>query len=510
MSLTSTCSESIDPASDHVSEGRQEAPPPRRAREQEDASHRHGRGLVFRWSDPRRRSIATRLFISAGLLSVTILLIAGIILTAVYRTSTEAAFDERLGVYLRALVADLAADKTNDDTRTEVGQLADPQFELPLSGWYWQITRLDGSKPDIRGSRSLFAARLPRLADGGVVAGMGGSRRGYAKGPDDRSLRMVERVIDTGDQGIYLVQVAATTDEIEAQMAQFELSLTISFAILALVLVASSALQLRYGLKPLRRLQDGVSAIRRGDRERIDGIFPRDIAPLASELNLMIDANRDVVERARTQVGNLAHALKTPLSVIINEAAVEKSPSSAKVGEQAAVMRDQVTYYLERARAAVAARKIGSATEVTPVVEGLVRTFAKIYRDRNVTFKDQGAKGIRFLGERQDLEEMIGNLVDNAGKWAASEVRIGISPEFRDATSERPFFRVTIDDDGPGLQPGQRAAAIQRGQRLDESKPGSGLGLSIVDELAGLYGGVFKLDTSPTLGLRAELTLPAT
>jgi len=463
-----------------------------------------------KWGDPRRWSIGTRLFVSAGLLSVSILCIAGLILTAVYRTSTEAGFDERLGVYLRALVADLATDQSGDDTHSDIGHLADPQFELPMSGWYWQITRQDGSKPDVRTSRSLFASHLPKLADLGVQAGMGGARRGYATGPDERPLRMVERVIDTGDQGIYLVQVAATTDEIEAQMAQFELALSISFAILAAVLVASSAVQLRYGLRPLRRLQAGVTAIRRGERDEIEGVFPRDIAPLASELNLMIEANRDVVERARTQVGNLAHALKTPLSVIMNEATTQPGPFSAKVGEQAKLMRDQVAYYLERARAAVAARKIGSATEVKPVVEGLARTFEKIYRDRNVTFKEQGGAAIRFLGERQDLEEMIGNLVDNAGKWATHEVKIAISAEFRDAQSERAFFRVTIDDDGPGLPQGDRAAAMKRGRRLDESKPGSGLGLSIVTELASLYGGKFRLDSNQAGGLRAELTLPAT
>ena len=462
------------------------------------------------WGDPRQRSIATRLFISAGVLSVFILLIAGLILTAVYKASTEAAFDERLGVYLRSIVSDLAADRPNDEKATEIGQLADPQFQLTLSGWYWQVTRLDGSKPEIHASRSLFAARLPRLADSGVPAEMGGARRGYAKGPDDRPLRIVERVIDTGDNGIYLVQVAATTEEIDAEMRSFEIDLTITFIVLAVLLVASSALQLRYGLKPLRRLQDGVSSIRRGETEKIDGIFPVDIAPLASELNLMIAANRDVVERARTQVGNLAHALKTPLSVIINEASAEDAPFAAKVGEQAGVMRDQVAYYLERARAAVAAQKIGSATEVTPVVNGLVRTFEKIYRDRDLVFREDGGSGIRFLGERQDLEEMIGNLVDNAGKWAASEVAIVIGPEFRDSSTERPFFRVTVDDDGPGLAPEQRVAAMRRGERLDESKPGSGLGLSIVKELAELYGGIFKLDVSPASGVRAELTLPAT
>ena len=138
-----------------------------------------------------------------------------------------------------------------------------------------------------------------------------------------------------------------------------------------------------------------------------------------------------------------------------------------------------------------------------------MRTFTKIYRSRDIVFKQGGVANLRFLGERQDLEEMIGNLVDNAGKWAAHEVSIGIGPEFRDASSERPFFRITIDDDGPGLAPEQRATAIARGARLDETKPGSGLGLSIVDELAGLYGGLFRLDTSPSRGLRAELTLPA-
>jgi signal transduction histidine kinase len=466
-------------------------------------SARQARGV----GRPRPRSIAKRLFFSAALLSSVILLVAGLVLSTIYRRTAEANFDERLGVYLHALVADIATP--SEDSRTWPGQLGEPQFELALSGWYWQVTRLDVPKPEIRNSRSLFAAKLPRLADSGVAAGADGSRRGYAKGPDDRVLRMRERIIDTGDQGIYLVQVAATIEEIEAQISRFEFDLVITFAVLALALVVSAAAQLRYGLKPLWQLQEGVAAIRRGEAEKIEGNFPQDLASLASELNLLIDANRDVVERARTQVGNLAHALKTPLSVIVNEAAVDPSPLAAKVEEQAAIMRDQVSYYLNRARAAVRARTLGGATEVAPAVEALVRTFEKIYTVRAIGFTASVPGTIRFQGERQDFEEMVGNLVDNASKWARHAVAIRIAPEPWRHLSERRYFRVTIDDDGPGLAAGLRQAALSRGKRLDETKPGSGLGLSIVADLASLYGGHLSLEDSPKGGLRADLRLPS-
>jgi signal transduction histidine kinase len=456
---------------------------------------------------PRPRSIATRLFLSAAVLSFAILFAAGLVLSTIYRRTAEANFDERLGVYLHALVADIATP--GEDSRTGPGQLGEPQFELALSGWYWQITRLDVPKPEIRSSRSLFAAKLPRLSDSGVAAGPGGARKGYAKGPDDRVLRMRERLIDTGDQGIYLVQVAATTEEIEAQTSRFEIDLVITFAVLALALVVSAAAQLRYGLKPLWQLQEGVAAIRRGEAEKIEGDFPQDLAPLASELNQLIDANRDVVERARTQVGNLAHALKTPLSVIVNEAAVDPGPLAAKVAEQAAVMRDQVSYYLNRARAAVRARTLGGAAEVVPAVEALVRTFEKIYAERAIGFSVSVTGTVRFQGERQDFEEMVGNLVDNAGKWARHAVAISVAQEARRNFSERRFFRVTIDDDGPGLAAGLRQAALSRGKRLDETKPGSGLGLAIVADLASLYGGDLSLEDSPKGGLRADLRLPS-
>ncbi|MBX9757335.1 MAG: sensor histidine kinase [Beijerinckiaceae bacterium] len=452
-------------------------------------------------------SIATRLILLAALWSVVVLVLAGLGLSAIYRRTAEQGFDGRLGVYLRAIVADVATP--GEDTRTEPGQLGDPQFELSLSGWYWQITRVDGGRDFIKASRSLFASRLPRLEDLGVKAREGGYRSGYAAGPDGRTLRIVERVIEVDDDGRYLIQVAANTDQIEDDIWRFELALAATFLVLALALVGSTLLQVRLGLRPLRRLQSEVASIRRGEVDRIAGTFPQDLAPLANELNLLIASNREIVERARTHVGNLAHALKTPLSVIANEADADSSPLAERVKIQAATMRDQVSYYLDKARAAARSNVIGAATEVVPAIEGLVRTFEKIYRDRDLAFEVRIDDEAKFRGERQDLEEMIGNLLDNAGKWARSKIVIGLSRDDAAAEADRFFLVIVIDDDGPGLAEPLRAEAVARGRRLDESKPGSGLGLSIVADLAAVYGGSFALDTSPDGGLRARLRLPA-
>ncbi len=459
---------------------------------------------------PRRPwSIALRLLLSAIACGVLLLLIAGFILSSVYRRASEQAFDERLGVYLRAIVADVADAATpNEDSRGGPAQLGEPQFSLTFSGWYWQITRLDSAKPEIRASRSLFASQLPRLVDQGVPLGAGGSRRGYAPGPDGKPIRIVERQIELGDAGVYLVQVAATPDEVDEQIWQFELALVIAFTVLALALAGATVLQVRYGLQPLRRLGEQVAAIRRGDAERIEGLWSDDLSPLAGELNLLISSNREILERARTQVGNLAHALKTPLSVVTNEARATGGPFAEKVEEQAAIMRDQVTWHLDRARAAARSLAAGAATDIAASVAGLGRTFEKIYAERGVEFVANVPEGPRFRGEKQDFEEMLGNLVDNAGKWAASrvEIRAETPPTGADGRAQ---IDLVIDDDGPGLPEGQRAEALARGRRLDESKPGSGLGLSIVTDLASLHRGALMLEDSPLGGLRARLRLPS-
>jgi signal transduction histidine kinase len=318
---------------------------------------------------------------------------------------------------------------------------------------------------------------------------------------------MLERLIDVGDEGRFLVQVAADVGEVDGQVRRFQWALGSVFLVLGVGLLVTVAVQVRYGLEPLRKLREGVIAIRRGETDKIEGDLPADIAPLAEELNLLVDANREVVARARTQVGNLAHALKTPISVILNEARASDGPLAEKVREQASLMTTQVGHYLDRARAAARAGSVGASTPIEPVVAGLLRTFQKLDRDGERDFSLSASGEVRFRGEAQDLQEMVGNLVDNAAKWAHRAVRVAIAPTPGDA-AERRYVEVLVDDDGPGLPAGQRAEATKRGRRLDESKPGSGLGLSIVTELASLYGGALTLEDSPLGGLRARLTLP--
>ena len=321
--------------------------------------------------------------------------------------------------------------------------------------------------------------------------------------------RMVERPVDLGADGKYLVAVAGDASEIFEETRTFDYYLGGTFAALAVVLVLTTIFQVRFGLAPLKRISDSLSDIRSGKAERLEGKFPVEIAPLARETNALIEANRAIVERSRTHAGNLAHAIKTPLSIIVNEAGAHgQDPFALKVLEQADVMRNQVTHHLERSRIAARLTMIGTITEVSPVIEGLGRAMEKIHRDRGIAIDIAVASGAKFRGERQDLEEMAGNLVDNACKWADQRVSIEVLVQPPPRGGLDPILLIIVDDDGRGLSEDERKQVARRGQRLDESKPGSGLGLSIVVDLAALYGGNLVLSDAPIGGLRAELTLP--
>jgi signal transduction histidine kinase len=432
-----------------------------------------------------------------------ILLSAGAILSAVYREATERAYDQRLLVYATDLASALVAP--GDPDRKDLGRVADPRFELPLSGWYWQVGRPGAPLRDIRASKSLFGGDIPSLVPAGGDQRIGEIRKGYRRGPEDRFLRILERDVDLGEDGRFVIRVAGPADDIDIDVRRFTFALTVTFTLLGLLLGLTTLLQIRFGLRPLAVLRRAVGAVRRGEADRIAGRYPQDLAPLSRELNLLLETNREILERARTQVGNLAHALKTPLSVIVNEVDHAPTELAGKVREQAALMRHHVDYYLNRARAAALAGTLGALTEVAPVIDGLSRTFSKIHVDRQLAIEDRIAPGARFRGERQDLEEMVGNLVDNACKWARSRVVVAAEVVARDGAAN---LQVTVDDDGPGLPEPAREEVLRRGRRLDETKPGSGLGLSIVADLAGLYRGHLHLEASPLGGLRAVLMLP--
>lgn len=451
----------------------------------------------------RLNSLAFRLFAAAAAWTLIVLPATAILLVSLYRQAVERNFDARLNVYLTSLVA--STTQGGQVEPKESTNLGEPVFGIPFSGWYWQIKRLNGAvRPDFV-SDSLLDQQLNLPSQSGVPPDTSLTRRAYAAGPEQQRLRIVEREIrPAGPQSPpYSYAVAGDATEIDRDLAAFTTMLIAALGVLGLGLVAATYFQVRFGLSPLRAIRQSLADIRSGQAEQLEGELPDEIRPLQQELNALIQSNREIVERARTHVGNLAHALKTPLSVISNEARTQDGPLAAKVIEQAGIMRTQITHHLDRARVAARSSVIGDATEVDAVLRALKRTVERIYEERGLDIEVRCGKDLKFQGEKQDFEEMVGNLLDNACKWATSQVSVDAQPK-----EGAGRIIVVVDDDGPGLTDAERARAVKRGQRLDETKPGSGLGLSIVADLAHLYKGHFELEPSPEGGLRARLELP--
>jgi len=454
-----------------------------------------------------QRSLAARLVFVAAVWSTIALAIAGVFLVSLYERASERAFDAQLEVHIKALIAEMLA--TNADasadqataTLTAPTYRGDPRFSLPLSGWYWTVRRAD-SPSILYASESLVGDPLNT-----PPIGQDDANAGFIVGPTGDEIRVLQQRI-TVDDAAYVIAVGAATAGFWADIFEFARLVAITLCIVGLGLILAIFLQVKFGLRPLARLRASLSAVRQGEAERIDEALPREIAPLAVELNALIVSNKEIVERARTHVGNLAHGLKTPLSVISNEARASGGPLADKVSEQASIMSTQIQHHLERARMAAQRRVIGVSCETEPVLARLIRAMGKIYQDKGVDVGFAQSGQIRFRGESQDLEEMSGNLIDNACKWAGSKVRVQVAT-LNDPATNRDMFTITVEDDGPGLTPEQRAEAIKRGRRLDETVPGTGLGLSIVADLAALYGGTFDLESSSLGGLKARLVLPA-
>lgn len=456
------------------------------------------------WLARRRpNSLAARLILAAAVWAALGLAAGGFVLSETFGTAMRDNFDTALQVDLDGLIA--AADADAYGTIAMREQVLNRRFGRAYSGLYWQIEPQGGLPVMI--SHSLLDRTLhPR-----DVKTVKDFQWGYGDGPLDQRLRMLVKRVKfpitataaKNDYRAYTFIVAGDMASVDASIGEFNSTIFWSFTALFFGFVAAVFLQVRVGLQPLRRVEQSLARIRDGSAQRLEGSFPVEIAPLAAELNSLIEHSAEVVGRARAHVSNLAHFLKTPLTVLAAEAEAAPGPLADTVKKQVDVMRRQVDHYLTRARTAGALNVLGNRTPVAPVLEDLARVLQRIHAGRGLAITVHCPDAIHFRGERQDLEEMAGNLMDNACKWAKGRVIVTV------VRRSGRIFRLTVEDDGPGLAPEDLGRVLSRGERLDESVPGSGLGLSIVRDIAKLYGGEFVLEKAGLGGLRTVLTLPA-
>lgn len=446
----------------------------------------------------RPRSLRSRLLVGGAISIAVAVGAAGLALAGLFQDYARGRFVTELGHHLDQLAAGL---ELNADGQPQlVRPLPDPRFRQPLSGLYWQV---EDAKGGSFSSRSLWDGSLALPAD---LPGDGEIHEHTIVGPRGQSVIVLERALFLPDavQPIR-IRVAADEQDLEQAVASFNRMLALSLGILAAVLIAAALLQVRLGLRPLKWLEEDLAAVRAGRTKRFLQPMPSEVQPLVDDLNALLEHADEVVERARLQTANLAHALKTNLAVMTNE--MQRLQHGAPVdiallSQQVGAMRRHIDYHMARARAAGARGVPGAGADLGHCAAALARAMRKVHGDRVLDIAINIPKGAKFAGEGQDLEEMLGNLVDNACKWSRGRVTISCQ-------SEGNRLLITIDDDGLGLAADRREQVLAPGVRLDESVPGSGLGLGAVRDLARLYGGEIRLDQSPLGGLRAELRLPA-
>jgi len=452
---------------------------------------------------PRFDSLAARLILAAAVLMAIGLAGGGYVLSNAFASAMHDNFDTALQVDLDGMIAAAEPDPKGEVALQE--RFLNRRFARVYSGLYWQIV------PEQKGARVQISDSLfDKTIHMQETAKVGSFVWGYADGPDNQRLRVLARRISfpipatarPDDYRAYTFMVAGSLAAVDNEIADFEGTLIWSFVALLLGLILAIFVQVRVGLLPLRRVGESLARIRSGAARRLEGKFPTEIAPLAAELNSLIEHSAEVVGRARTHVSNLAHYLKTPLTVLASEAEADPGPLAEAVKRQVEIMRRQVDHYLVRARAAGALDVLGNRTPVASVLVDLARVLDRIHAERGIAIAVDCPASVAFRGDRQDLEEMAGNLMDNACKWARSRVAVT-------ALDAGARLALCVEDDGPGLAAADRPRVLERGERLDESVPGSGLGLSIVRDISKLYGGGLELKESPLGGLKAVLELPA-
>lgn len=452
-------------------------------------------------------SLARRILIGALIWSVLIVFGGVFAVSLVYRAQTLNVLDNELDSTLVTLAR---AIEPLDDGSGRIRDIperrpSDARFDTPLSGKYWVIIAVDENGelgPDIR-PRSVWdgEAPLPAQLAEDALAQPGTIIRGNDRGPADEPIRIAVQsiTIPNRDNPILLVAASDRT-QTDDGANRLRTILLIAMTTLAGGTLIAMALGLRHALRPLDRIQHDIADVREGRRASLQGDYPTEVVPLSTELNKLLEHNRAVVSGARTHVGNLAHALKTPLAVLRNEATGD-SQLDEVVRRQTESMLSNVEHYLKRAQAAARAEALGTRTQVSAAVSGLTRMMNKLFAGEGKTVEAEISPEYHVRAEQQDVEEILGNLLDNACKWARRDVRVSAEP------GENGMLEIHVDDDGPGMAPEQWEDAIKRGVRLDETAPGSGLGLSIVADIAGMNGGGLELAKSPLGGLRATLTL---
>ena len=439
-------------------------------------------------------SLTRRMIGVAAIWIVVLLGVGGFALDRVLSQAIVRSFDDQLEYVLDAMILAAEVDEAGEVRLTR--GLADQRFIETYSGLYFQIS---GGGKEPFPSRSLWDRRLRvRAAHRDEAV----HRYDSDEFPDE-PLRIVERDVQLpGSDARWRFQIAQARDEANAQIASLRRTLVRSFGALGLGLVVLAALQAVYGLWPLRQVRRTLTAIRSGGKSRIDERYPEEIEPLTQELNALLEHNERQAEEARTHAGNLAHALKTPLTVITNAAAARSPDLAETVAREAQTMRRQVDHHLARARAIGRRSSAQARSEVWPSLEATARAVDRLYE--NVTVDIAGTRDAAVRAERQDLDEMLGNLIENAAKYGGGRVFVTVCP-VTDGSVE-----ILVEDDGRGIPEAQRTSIFDRGARLDLDKPGTGLGLAIVRDVAEIYGGAVMLEESEDLGgLLARLRLPA-
>jgi signal transduction histidine kinase len=450
----------------------------------------------------RRPSLVRRLVLLAVGWSLAALAISAVVLALLFQQAALRRFD----MGLSDLIDNLVTGTTVDQSQVLAPALTDERALRAYSGRYWEIAeiRTDGQIHGLVHSRSLWDSELHPPAFVASKLVLHDDPVPFdTVGPLHEPLRaLARRATLSGRTAPVIFLAAEDRSPIDRDVRAFVAWTAGVFILLGAGLVAAVVIQVRVGLRPLFQLLREVASVRRGRSDHVAGDYPSELTPLAEELNALVAHNQEVVERQRTHVGNLAHALKTPISVMLAEAGQQKGPLSEVVARQTEAMREQVDHHLRRARAAARTQGQRERTLVDEVLDELARTLERIFQDKGVTIDWDADEGLAFQGERQDFMEIAGNAMENACKWCQGRVRV------RATTLGPEKLRLTVEDDGPGLPPERRAEVLRRGERLDENAPGSGLGLSIVDELARAYRGGLKLADSSLGGLKVELELP--